>query len=421
MSDSLTINYRESYFQHPSLTKIDGDPTYTSLAKLARECKANGKSVATTLGGGLQGYLGLVCSAAAYERVSPGVPFVRPTLPTMPDLTNANGPQIAAEHIQYNDKLKMFQQCNLIERTIIQQINTAIDDDCLADMIDDETGLLTGTIPEIFEELYTSFGSITPQSLAVAKTKLETTNYDHSRPIVNVFTSINEYANMADASEAPETPIQLINIGLIILTRATIFSSDIRKWHAQNLADKTWPRFKTHFKEAQRSIKRSQPTTTTDSLGYHEQASAATIVDQVMAKLATISEDESINAAEQVAEQQMNQQFANMASAAQQNQTMIDKIESLTSTISKLKTQSKRNGRNGGGGGDGRGRNNGDRNGNQNGGRGNNNDRAPPAYCWTHGNCAHKGSTCNTKAEGHIDTATYANMQGGSTNRCHWL
>jgi hypothetical protein len=73
MSDSLTINYRESYFQHPSLTKIDGDPTYTSLAKLARECKANGKSVATTLGGGLQGYLGLVCSAAAYERVSPGV------------------------------------------------------------------------------------------------------------------------------------------------------------------------------------------------------------------------------------------------------------------------------------------------------------------------------------------------------------
>jgi hypothetical protein len=46
MSDSQ-INYRENYFQHPSLMKISGgDPTYTiSLTKLKKECKANGKSV----------------------------------------------------------------------------------------------------------------------------------------------------------------------------------------------------------------------------------------------------------------------------------------------------------------------------------------------------------------------------------------
>jgi hypothetical protein len=61
------VNYRESYFQYPTLTKINGDPTYTSLAKLERECKANGKSVSTTLGGGLQGHLALVCSTAAYQ------------------------------------------------------------------------------------------------------------------------------------------------------------------------------------------------------------------------------------------------------------------------------------------------------------------------------------------------------------------
>jgi hypothetical protein len=85
MSDSH-INYRENYFQHPSLTKISGDPTYASLAKLERECKANGKSVSSTLGGGNQGHLGLVCSPAAYNRVSPGVPFNRPALPILPNL-----------------------------------------------------------------------------------------------------------------------------------------------------------------------------------------------------------------------------------------------------------------------------------------------------------------------------------------------
>jgi hypothetical protein len=47
MSDNHP-NYREAYFQHPTLTKISGDPTYTSLAKLKREIKDNGKSVPST-------------------------------------------------------------------------------------------------------------------------------------------------------------------------------------------------------------------------------------------------------------------------------------------------------------------------------------------------------------------------------------
>ena len=61
MSDSQP-NYREAHlhFQHPSLTKISGDPTYKSLANLEKEIEANGKSVPSTLGGGSQGHLGLV-------------------------------------------------------------------------------------------------------------------------------------------------------------------------------------------------------------------------------------------------------------------------------------------------------------------------------------------------------------------------
>jgi hypothetical protein len=181
MADSH-INYRENYFQHPSLTKIHGDPTYESLAKLEKECKANGKSVRSTLGGGHNGHLGLVSSAIAYERSSPGVPFVRPTLPVLPNLTAATVAQIAEARIIYNENMDIFKACNLIERTIIQQINTALDKECLADLIDDETGLLTGTVPEILHTLFETYGAITPQSLATAKAKLDTTEYNHTKP-----------------------------------------------------------------------------------------------------------------------------------------------------------------------------------------------------------------------------------------------
>ena len=71
--------------------------------------------------------------------------------------------------------------------------------------------------------------------------------------------------------------------------------------------------------------------------------------------------------------------------------------------------------------GQGRGRNQNDHGGR---GRGRGRGRAAPlprrrgSYCWTHGNCANTGSECLTPSDGHIATATFTNMQGGSTLNC---
>jgi hypothetical protein len=119
----------------------------TQVLQTRKECKANGKSVRSILGRGNQGHLGLVSSVLTYKHVSPGVHFDRPVLPVLPDLTNGTIAQIAEARQQYTGNMETFKACNLIERTIIQQINTVIDEDCLTDLIDDETGLLEGTVP----------------------------------------------------------------------------------------------------------------------------------------------------------------------------------------------------------------------------------------------------------------------------------
>jgi hypothetical protein len=296
--------------------------------------------------------------------------------------------------------------CNLIEHTIIQQINTAVDSDCLADLIDDDTGLLKGPVPHIMKKLFKTYGAITPQTLTAVKATLEATTYNHTKPIMNIFTAINDYANMAKAAEAAKTQAQLINIGLIIITRSTIFSSDIRKWNSRPEDDKTWPTFKTHFKEAQCEIKRSQPATTTDSLGFHGQANA--IVDQVIERLS----------AEQHMQQEIEQEMAN----ATQQESMIDQMQSLTATISDLQTQGNSNSNSNS-------NSNYQSSGNYNGRRGNRGGRGrghgrtgetrQQKYCWTHGNCLHSDTKCESKAAGHIDGATYENRQNGSDARCN--
>ena len=39
-------------------------------------------------------------------------------------------------------------------------------------------------------------------------------------------------------------------------------------------------------------------------------------------------------------------------------------------------------------------------------------------YCWTHGACTHNGADCKTKAQNHIDMATFKNRRGGSNKGC---
>ena len=167
--------------------------------------------------------------------------------------TDAMQFQITKAHQIFHRNLAPFNTCNLSELTTLQQISTAIDEDCLANLNHEDTGLLEGTVLEMFQELFDNYRAITPQSLTATKVELEATQYNHAKPILTVFTAIDEHgSSMAEAATVSERDSQLINIGMmIIVSRATsIFTGNVHKWHDTPQASKTWPNFKAHFKEA---------------------------------------------------------------------------------------------------------------------------------------------------------------------------
>eukprot|EP00957_Ditylum_brightwellii_P089095 6784535-Ditylum_brightwellii.AAC.1 len=63
------INYRNTYFKIPDLTKIYGEPTTGLLLTLKNELKANAMTVPTILGGGACGHTGLVLGAVQYSNI----------------------------------------------------------------------------------------------------------------------------------------------------------------------------------------------------------------------------------------------------------------------------------------------------------------------------------------------------------------
>ena len=161
-------NYRENFFQHPTLTKITGDPTYASLAKLKRECKSNFK----------------IRLQRPRQRI-PRTPWpsehshslrrhrtrnsFHPSIPSylIHHRRNSRGNQRRPPSLRR--QIDCLQRLQHHRADHCPKINTALDNDILADLIDDSTGLLIWIIPEIMGELYDTYGTVAPQSLTAAK------------------------------------------------------------------------------------------------------------------------------------------------------------------------------------------------------------------------------------------------------------
>ena len=84
--------------------------------------------------------------------------------------------------------------------------------------------------PLILSLLYTKYGQITPTALNHKRDACKNLIYNPNEPIDQIWVQITSYSLMAQAEKPPATSEQLINIGIIILQRAGVFTHDISKW-----------------------------------------------------------------------------------------------------------------------------------------------------------------------------------------------
>eukprot|EP00957_Ditylum_brightwellii_P064628 4904958-Ditylum_brightwellii.AAC.1 len=81
------IDYRNTYFELPDLSKIHGEATTGLLLILKNEVKANVMTVPTISEGGGHGHLGLVLAPVQYNSIPGTVAYVRPPHPGPLNLT----------------------------------------------------------------------------------------------------------------------------------------------------------------------------------------------------------------------------------------------------------------------------------------------------------------------------------------------
>ena len=135
--------------------------------------------------------------------------------------------------------------------------------------MDPVTVQINKQLPLIFSLIYTNYGQITPTALNHKRNACTNLIYNPSKPLDQIWVQMTSYSLMAQAAKSPATNKQLINIWIIILQHAGVFTHDIRKCLKLPAQEHNWPTLQEHLRKSQLELELAQPTA--NSMGLHNQ------------------------------------------------------------------------------------------------------------------------------------------------------
>ena len=415
------IDYPSIYFAFPNISPINGEPDADILIKFKNQLKANASSVPSNLGGGNHGHLGLVLSPQTYAMVS-NIPFDYPAHPgplAIPPGTT--GPMATVLREQHIENVRHFREVTGIEKALKQQILKAIEQEWLLAITDRHTQSLTGTVAQILEFLFDTYGYVSTAMLEKKEENLRDLDYHPRQPVDILFNTVEDLVDYAQMAHTPYTQSQVIGKAYTKFNKTGLLSIAITEWNRKPAVEKTWIALKAHFRTARKELKETSGPT----IGNSQLNETANLVQQVVegVQQALLPSDGAPDPTTEILQQVVNS--ASTTTTTQQQ--LLQQIAQLQQTVTQMQFQlsasyqqqppiidaSGRGGRGGGRGGGYQGR------GGRGGGRGGvRYPRRYNLYCWSHGGCGHQGFACRDKKPGHQDTATFESKMGGSPTNC---
>lgn len=403
---STNIDYATTYFEFPTLTKIHGEPDYHTLRAMHDEIKSNAIAVASTLGGGTHGHLGLVLSNAEYAHISM-VPYIRPAHPGALVIAPGTAAHEADRRQRnYRESIREWRETVDVEKTIVKQIVAALDPKYLKSLRNRLTNSITETIPKILRHLKDTYGVVPPDVLAEKEKIVRNIQYDLREPLNTFFDEVDDLRLLGVEARLPYSPAQLINFATDILLRVSAFEPSLILWNAKPAPDKTWANLLTHFETARKALRLVRGQTMKETGFQQMNHMAEQVLKEIKEVQSTVLqaldlnrdiEDQRASAfqqhravPEEIAEQQANVIKFNQTPTPSDaiHLQLLDMMQKMQQEIAELKKDKP--------------------------------SKSPfvPKYCWSHGSCGHSSKECTKKKEGHKDDATFKDKKGGRTWRC---
>ena len=392
--NSSAVNYISTYFEHPTLTKIHGEPNYTMLRRMKNELMRNAASVQSDLGGGANGHLGLLLSPPDYIKVN-ATAYVRPVHPGILVIPSGSAKHESTRlRDEHKQEILNFRETVNVEKAMIKQIVHAVDPQYLDTLRNTTTDCIDKPILTILTHLFTRYGKVDADTLALKEKNVREIHYNVQDPLVTIYKEIEDLELLGKASNNPYLPLQLMNFALQITKNTGDFEEGQKGWHTKAATDKTWANFMKHFDQEHQALREVRGVTMR-STAFHANAITSEVLDEirdikesVRESLMMISDIPSPPATESA-------NFTRTSNDDKSSEILLflKKLQEEVQALKLSKTNNPSTLRK---------------------------RKRTDQYCWTHGACAHQSKDCKPtfRKNGHKENATFTNKQGGSTLYC---
>jgi hypothetical protein len=193
----------------------------------------------------------------------------------------------------------------------------AIEPTYIASLCDRNSNSCRGTVNEILAHLQTTYGRISPQMMENREQELWTMVYNPKFPIDLIFNAVEAFSDYAKLAQHPITTHQTIAKAYLRLNKMGRSKQAITEWNRKPAIKKTWPNFKTHFRQAHQECRKTTDITLEESELVRNNAN---LVQQVVdGLLSAFTPDETL----QNAPAELITQMANSATRSNETQQQL--------------------------------------------------------------------------------------------------
>jgi hypothetical protein len=134
-----------------------------TLRHMREMLQANATTITTLLGSDTNGYISLVCNAAAYNIITHGTPLNHPViLNAKTDLrAGANQTQLGTLICAHEESKRVFTKCTNIKKALKLQVKQAVELPYLSGIRNCTTGFANVSLIAMLNHLFTTYNTIT--------------------------------------------------------------------------------------------------------------------------------------------------------------------------------------------------------------------------------------------------------------------
>ena len=148
------------------------------------------------------------------------------------------------QKIAFDERKRLYNEVQAVERTLRKQIENAIQDDYLRPLRNSVTDTITVTIQEIFTFLKDSYGDISKAVLKERERAVDDMIYDPSQTVDSVFNKIDDFQDLCVLTNHDKTDTQLCTMAYLIFQNTGIFMDSLKSWNQKPRVEQSYANMK---------------------------------------------------------------------------------------------------------------------------------------------------------------------------------